>query len=63
MDFTRAEYVDSFMDVRLVEFVLSLPPLPWCFRKYVIRQARQGVLPVEVLAPPESTPSADPYAK
>ena len=49
MDFAPSAQLDPFLDLRLVEFVLSLPPLPWCFKKYLLRQAMQGQLPNEVL--------------
>jgi len=37
-----------FFDVRLVGFLLSLPPLPWCSDKELLREAGRGVLPDEV---------------
>ncbi len=32
-------------DVRLVNFALALPPLPWCVDKFLMREAGRGVLP------------------
>jgi asparagine synthase (glutamine-hydrolysing) len=54
IDFTPAEYVDPYMDLRMVNFVLSLLPLPWCFNKYLVRQAMTGCLPDEVLMRPKT---------
>jgi asparagine synthase (glutamine-hydrolysing) len=54
MDFAPAESIDPFMDLRLVKFVLSLPPLPWCFNKYLLRQAMRDELPTEVLNRPKT---------
>ena len=38
-----------FLDLRVVSFILTLPPLPWFKKKYLIRQAMQDDLPLEVL--------------
>ena len=34
MDYTPPERADPFMDLRVVEFILSLPVLPWLHKKY-----------------------------
>lgn len=34
-----------FFDLRLMEFVLSLPALPWCSDKELLRRAMRGYLP------------------
>lgn len=34
-----------FFDVHLVRFLLSVPPVPWFERKFLLRQAMQGMLP------------------
>jgi asparagine synthase (glutamine-hydrolysing) len=38
-----------FLDVRLLRFLLRLPPVPWCMHKELTRQAMRGLLPVEIL--------------
>lgn len=38
-----------FVDVRLVEFLLAIPPIPWFVAKTLLRQAMRGLLPEEVL--------------
>ena len=38
-----------FIDVRLLRFLLAVPPLPWCRSKYLIRRAMRGALPKPVL--------------
>lgn len=43
-----------FLDLRVVNFMLSLPPLPWFKRKYLIRQAMRNILPTEVLERPKT---------
>jgi asparagine synthase (glutamine-hydrolysing) len=37
-----------FYDLRLVNFLLALPRLPWCCDKQLLREAGRGVLPEEV---------------
>ncbi|MFI5232071.1 MAG: asparagine synthase-related protein, partial [Gemmatimonadales bacterium] len=44
------EIVWPLLDVRVMEFVFSIPPVPWCQRKELMRQAFRGELPDEVLA-------------
>jgi asparagine synthase (glutamine-hydrolysing) len=43
-----------FFDVRVVEYLLSLPCLPWFVNKYILRQAMHGLLPTEVCMRPKS---------
>lgn len=48
-----------FLDLRVLEFMLSVPTLPWAREKLLLREAMRGRLPDEVLArskvPHEST--------
>jgi asparagine synthase (glutamine-hydrolysing) len=37
-----------FYDLRLVNFLLALPRLPWCCDKQLLRESGRGVLPEEV---------------
>lgn len=47
--FIFAEKRDPFLDLRLLEFVLSIPPMPWLFNKYLLRHCMIGNLPEEVI--------------
>jgi asparagine synthase (glutamine-hydrolysing) len=38
-----------YVDLRLLRYMLSVPTLPWCRRKHLIRQAMRNILPEEVL--------------
>ena len=38
-----------FMDLRVLRFLLAVPPLPWCRSKYLLRRAGRGLLPGSVL--------------
>ena len=39
-----------FLDLRVLTFMLSVPPVPWAREKLLLREAMQGRLPAEVLA-------------
>jgi asparagine synthase (glutamine-hydrolysing) len=43
-----------FLDLRLLMFLLRLPPVPWCMHKELTRQAMRGQLPVEILKRPKT---------
>ncbi len=53
-DFTLSEKRDPFLDPRLVEFVLSLPAVPWLFKKHLLRKYMHGVLPEEITRRPKA---------
>ena len=43
-----------FLDLRLVQYCLSLPPVPWCVRKEILRRSLRGALPDTVRLRPKS---------
>jgi asparagine synthase (glutamine-hydrolysing) len=47
-----------YIDLRMVEFLLALPPFPWFFEKKILREAMVGVLPEKVRTRPK-TPLAE----
>jgi len=49
-----------FFDLRLVHFLLSLPALPWCSDKELLREAARGILPDAVRLRRKSPLLADP---
>jgi len=49
-----------FFDVRLVNFLLALPALPWCSDKQLLRKTAKGVLPDAVRLRRKSPLPADP---
>jgi asparagine synthase (glutamine-hydrolysing) len=49
-----------FLDLRLVSYVLAIPPLPWCVDKRLLRLAMRGSLPEVVLRRPKSPLTSDP---
>lgn len=52
-----------FFDVRLVNFLITLPTLPWCVGKQIIREAMVGLLPPEVLRRPKTALAGDPVTE
>jgi asparagine synthase (glutamine-hydrolysing) len=48
------------LDVRVIESLLRLPPVPWCIEKHVARVAMRGWLPPEILTRPKSGLAGDP---
>ncbi len=53
-DFTLPEKRDPFLDLRMLEFILSLPALPWLFNKHILRASMKGLLPDEVRSRPKT---------
>jgi asparagine synthase (glutamine-hydrolysing) len=51
-----------FFDVRLLSWLLALPPAPWCVDKYLLRQAMRGRLPETVRLRPKAPLPLNPAA-
>ena len=51
-----------YLDLRVLTFLLSVPPIPWARRKRLIREAMRGILPKEVLSRDKSPLSRSPRA-
>jgi len=47
-------------DLRLIDYLLSIPLIPWCERKTIVRRAFKGVLPDPIIERPKAPLSADP---
>ena len=45
-----------YLDLRVLEFMLSVPPVPWGWNKQLLRRAMEGQLPAEILARPKGAP-------
>jgi asparagine synthase (glutamine-hydrolysing) len=43
------------IDIRVIEFCLSLPQVPWCLNKYIMRAAMKGQLPEIIRTRPKTT--------
>jgi len=46
---THTEFRHPYLDLRLLQYLLSLPSMPWCRNKLIIRRAMRGTLPREIL--------------
>lgn len=49
------------LDLRLIDYCLSLPPFPWCLKKEVTRRAMRGRLPEAVRTRPKTPLAGFPY--
>jgi asparagine synthase (glutamine-hydrolysing) len=54
------EIRSPFLDVRLIRFLLRVPPLPWCMQKELLREATRGILPEEIRLRPKVPLLEDP---
>jgi asparagine synthase (glutamine-hydrolysing) len=48
------------LDLRILRFLLRLPPVPWCVNKELTRRAMEGELPQKVLVRPKAPLLEDP---
>jgi asparagine synthase (glutamine-hydrolysing) len=48
-----------YLDLRVLQFLLSVPPVPWARRKLMLREAMRGRLPAEVLERRKTPLAAD----
>ncbi len=44
-----ADVRHPWLDIRLVSFLLALPPIPWCVEKEIVRRAMRPALPAEII--------------
>lgn len=52
-----------FLDLRLVDYLLAIPPFPLCFEKRLLRDAMVGRLPESCRLRPKTAPPFDPLAQ
>jgi asparagine synthase (glutamine-hydrolysing) len=52
-----------FLDLRIVDYLLALPPFPWYFEKTLLREAMAGCLPESVRRRPKTPLAGDPLAE
>lgn len=58
-----AETRHPFLDVRMIRYLLSLPAIPWCTDKLVMREAMKNVLPEPVRLRPKTPLQGDPIGE
>jgi len=49
-----------FIDLRLVDYLLSIPVKPWCTNKYILRRALKHQLPDSIVDRPKTPLAGDP---
>jgi asparagine synthase (glutamine-hydrolysing) len=42
------------LDLRMLRFLLRVPPVPWCMEKELLREAMRGILPEEIRLRPKT---------
>ncbi len=52
-----------FLDLRIVTYILSLPPFPWSFQKTLLREAMAGHLPESIRLRPKTMLAGDPLVE
>jgi len=50
-----------YLDLRLVEYLLAIPTLPWCVNKELLRAAMRGTLPEPVCLRPKTSVAGHQY--
>lgn len=51
---TPVQWRHPFLDLRVLQFMLSVPPVPWAWKKRLIREAMKGRLPDAVVQRPKT---------
>jgi asparagine synthase (glutamine-hydrolysing) len=52
-----------FFDIRLLDFMLGIPPIPWCVEKNILRVAMKGRLPEAVRLRPKTPMASDGFSE
>jgi asparagine synthase (glutamine-hydrolysing) len=56
------EFRYPFLDLRLVDYLLAIPPFPWSYKKKLLRAATKGKLPEVIRLRPKAPLSRNPVA-
>jgi len=51
-----------FLDLRIVEYLLAIPPFPWFFEKMLLREAMAGQIPERIRVRPKTPLQGDPVS-
>jgi asparagine synthase (glutamine-hydrolysing) len=49
-----------YLDLRLLRYLLAVPPIPWCLNKTLLRRATRGMLPEPVRRRPKTPLAGEP---
>jgi len=55
------EFRHPYLDVRVLRFMLSVPAVPWCRNKLVMRKAAEPLLPAECISRPKTFVRGQPW--
>jgi asparagine synthase (glutamine-hydrolysing) len=58
----QLEFRHPFFDIRLLTYLLSVPPMPWFLHKKLLRDAMRGWLPEPIRRRPKTPMAADPIS-
>ena len=50
-----------FFDLRLLEYLFAIPPIPWFVQKDILRMAMRGILPEPIRGRPKAPLAGDPF--
>ncbi len=51
-----------FLDLRIVNYLLAIPPFPWFFEKIILREAMAGQIPERIRVRPKTPLQGDPVS-
>jgi asparagine synthase (glutamine-hydrolysing) len=51
-----------FLDLRIVNYLLAIPPFPWFFEKMILREAMAGRIPERIRMRPKTPFEGDPVS-
>jgi asparagine synthase (glutamine-hydrolysing) len=57
------EVCHPYLDLRIVNYLLALPPFPWSYNKTLLREAMKGRLPENIRQRPKTPLVNDPFRK
>jgi len=55
------EFRHPYLDVRVLRFMLSVPAVPWCRNKLVMRKAAERLLPAACISRPKTFVRGQPW--
>ena len=60
---SRLQWLHPYLDLRVLQFLLSVPPLPWAWKKSLVRRSMRGWLPEPILRRPKTPLPVSPLAR
>jgi asparagine synthase (glutamine-hydrolysing) len=60
---TPLEFRHPYLDVRVLRYMLTLPAVPWCRNKLVMRKAAEPLLPAKCVSRPKAPVRGQPWLR